>query len=215
MQEDNPSPEEFAKRMAEASKTAAEKLVEEVQPVSTDEVIAHQREEIASLEDKLLRTMAEMQNLRRRTEKDVEEARKFGITSFARDLINVLENLRRADDSIPKEELEKNELFRNLQVGVHMTHQELVNICKRHGINQIDPLGQKFDHNLHQAMMEIPTDEAEPGTVMQVMQAGYTIYDRLLRPALVALAKSMPEQPKPESAAAEDTAVKGRKKKQG
>lgn len=196
MPEENPSMEEFEKQMAEGSKTPAEKLVEaatkgeakkEKKPDPQAE-IALLREEVKNLEDKFLRAAAEMQNLRNRTEKEITEARKYGITSFARDLISVMEHMQLAMASIPQDKIEQDELFKNLHTGVKLTADELQTVFKKHGIQRIEPEGQKFDHNFHQAMVEIPS-EAEPGTVVQVMQAGYTIFDRLIRPALVAVAK--------------------------
>lgn len=200
MPEENPSMEEFEKHMAEGSKTPADKLAEAAakgdkkdkkqQAPDPQVEVAALKEEIKSLEDKCLRVMAEMQNLRTRTEKEIGEARKYGITSFARDLITVMEHMQMAMASIPPEKIEQDELFKNLYTGIKLTADELQTVFKKHGIERISPEGQKFDHNFHQAMVEIPTAEAEPGTVVQVMQAGYTIFDRLIRPALVGVAKA-------------------------
>lgn len=148
------------------------------------------KEEFLKLEEKLLRTVAEMENLRKRTEKEMEEARKFAVTGFARDLLEVLDNLERAQKNIPQDELEKNEVLKSINDGIKMTSAGLMVILEKHGIKRIDPRGEKFDHNLHQAVVEIPDEKSEPGTVIQVMQAGYVIKDRLLRPAMVGVAKA-------------------------
>lgn len=147
------------------------------------------KEEITALKDQLLRTMAEAENTRKRAQREVEDAGKYAVTSFARDLINVLENLHRAEDSIPKDQIESNALLNNIFQGVEMTKRELLGIFERHGIKRVDPKGEKFDHNLHQAMVQIPDDSCPPDTVVQVLQAGYVIKDRLLRPALVGVSK--------------------------
>lgn len=151
------------------------------------------QEEITEVKDKLLRTIAEMENLRRRTEKDVEEARKYSVSSFAQDLITVLENLHRAEESVPAEEVEKNELLKNIAEGIKITKNDLLNVFAKHGIERINPQGEKFDHTYHQAVVQIPDEKHEPGTVVQVMQAGYTIKGRLLRPAMVGVAQAPSE----------------------
>lgn len=145
--------------------------------------------EVAALKDQLLRAAAEVDNTRKRAQRDVEDAGKYAVTSFARDLINVLENLHRAEDSIPKDQIETNPLMKNIFLGVEMTRRELLGIFERHGIKRIDPKGEVFDHNLHQAMLHVADDSCPPGTVVQVLQAGYVIKDRLLRPALVGISK--------------------------
>lgn len=200
-EEDNPSVEEFEKRMTEGAKTPADKVVDgakgdkkESKKADQQAEIAALKEEIKSLEDKFLRAAAEMQNLRNRTEKELADARKYGITSFARDLITVQEHMSLALGSIPQEKIEQDELFKNLFMGVKLTADELLTVFKKHGIERINPEGQKFDHNFHQAMVEIPSAEAEPGTVVQVMQPGYTIFDRLIRPALVGVAKAVEDK---------------------
>lgn len=147
------------------------------------------RAETAALKDQLLRTMAEADNIRKRAQREVEDAGKYAVTNFARDLINVLENLYRAEDSIPKNLEENNPLLENICRGVDMTKRELLNVFERHGIKRIDPKGEKFDHNFHQAMLHVPDDSCPPDTVVQVLQAGYVIKDRLLRPALVGVSK--------------------------
>jgi len=144
-------------------------------------------EENSKLKDQLLRALADAENTRKRGEKDIEDAGKYAIVSFARDLINVLENLVRAEQNIPAEALENAQL-KNFIDGIQMTKKELLSAFDKHGIKRLDPKGEKFDHNFHQAVTEVESD-LPPGMVASVMQAGYTIRDRLLRPAMVAVAK--------------------------
>ncbi|MFQ5786200.1 MAG: nucleotide exchange factor GrpE [Alphaproteobacteria bacterium] len=144
--------------------------------------------EIASLKDQLLRAMAETENLRRRSVREREEVGKYAVTAFARDLLTVADNLRRALDSVPVEVREDDRLA-GVVAGVEMIEREFLSTLERHGIRRLDPLGKKFDHNFHQAMVEIADSDQPAGTVVDVMQAGYTIADRLLRPAMVAVAK--------------------------
>jgi molecular chaperone GrpE len=153
-------------------------------------------EEAAELRDRLLRTLAEMENLRARTAREVEEARKYAVTGFARDLLDAADNLRRALASVPAEGREAagaggGDLLRNLLLGVEMTEKTLLGAFEKHRIRRVEPQrGDRFDPNLHQAMFEVPTDAQAPGTVAEVVQAGYVIADRLLRPALVGVAKA-------------------------
>ncbi|HUL09885.1 MAG TPA: nucleotide exchange factor GrpE [Candidatus Acidoferrum sp.] len=145
---------------------------------------------IAELKDQNLRALAETENVRRRVQRDRDEALKFATTGLAKDLLPVADNLRRALDAIPKEALDTDEALRNLATGVEMTERLLLAALERHQVKRIDALGQKFDSNLHQAMFELPGTGQPAGTVVQVLEAGYTIHDRLLRPALVGVAKA-------------------------
>lgn len=160
------------------------------QSPETTETIQKLNDELANTKEQLLRTLAENENIRRRTQKEVEEASKYGMTSFARDMINVLENLHRAEESIAKDELTEGTSIHQIFQGVEMTKRELLSIFERHGIKRISPENEPFDHNFHQAMMHVVTKDQPPGTVVQVLQAGYVIKDRLLRPALVSVSKS-------------------------
>lgn len=146
--------------------------------------------EIATLKDQVMRGMAETENIRKRAQKEVGDASKYAITSFAKDLLEVLDNLYRAKENIPEEELEGNELLKNICEGVTLTKAELIKTFEKYGIKRITPLGEKFDHNLHQAVVQIEDPNAEPGDVVQVIQAGYVMQDRLLRPAMVGVAKA-------------------------
>ncbi len=145
-------------------------------------------DEIAALKDRLLRAMAETENVRKRALRDRDEANKYAITGFARDLLGVADNLRRAIASVPDEARGGDEALDNLLAGVDLTERELMAVLDHHGIKPISPLGEKFDPNRHQAMFELPSAEAAPGTIVQVVQVGYMIADRLLRPAAVGVA---------------------------
>ena len=149
-------------------------------------------EEIAELKDKLLRTLADMENLRRRSQKDREDAVKFSAANFARDMLSVADNLRRATESIPKEDEVDGVSLAAFIEGISLTEKELISTLERHGIRKIEPMGEKFDPKFHEAMYEVPSADAENGTVMQVVEAGYVIHDRLLRPAKVGIAKVAP-----------------------
>ena len=149
-----------------------------------------EEEEIADLKDKLLRTLADMENLRRRSQKDREDALKYSSANFARDMLSVADNLRRAIESIPEEADPDGAAMVGFIEGVALTEKELLSTLERHGIEKIDPMGEKFDPQFHEAMFEIPTVDAESGTVLQVVEAGYVIHDRLLRPAKVGIAKA-------------------------
>jgi molecular chaperone GrpE len=151
-------------------------------------------EEAAELKERLLRALADMENLRRRTQREVEDARKFAVTGFARDLLEVADNLGRALASVPPEAREQSEFMKNLVLGVEMTGRSLQSAFEKHQVRRIEPQkGEKFDHNLHQAMFEVSTADQAPGTIAQVIQGGYVIADRLLRPALVGVAKAAPQ----------------------
>ncbi|MDP6351431.1 MAG: nucleotide exchange factor GrpE [Alphaproteobacteria bacterium] len=176
-------PEADAAQPADAATDAA--TPEEDPSVSEEERLAG---EVATLKDQLLRALAEVENLRRRSARELEEANKFSIANFARDMTGVADNLERALASLPRESLEGNEPALQLCEGVEMTRRELAQAFERQSIERIDPLGEAFDHNLHQAMFEVPDSGEPPGTVVQVIQHGYRIHDRLLRPAMVGLA---------------------------
>jgi molecular chaperone GrpE len=147
------------------------------------------RQETTQLKDQLLRALAEAENVRRRAQREREDAAKYAIANFARDVLQVSDNLHRALEAIPASALAADEALKNLHEGVTATERQLDAALERQQVKRIWPMGEKFDANLHQAMFEVPTFEHLPGTVVQVMQAGYLIHDRLLRPALVGVAK--------------------------
>jgi len=145
--------------------------------------------DLAEFRDKHLRALAEIENVRRRGEKEKADALKYAATNFAKDILGVADNLRRAIEAVPEDAAEADGPVKTLIEGVELTEKELLSIFERHGIKPIAADGQKFDHNLHQAMMEVPDTGQPSGTVVQVLQGGYTIHDRLLRPAMVGVAK--------------------------
>jgi molecular chaperone GrpE len=152
--------------------------------------------ELADAKERLLRALAELENQRRRTMRDLEEAHKYAITNFARELLEVADNLSRALDAVPARAREEIDFVKNLADGVAMTEKALLACFERHKIAKVAPeIGEKFDHNRHQAMFEVTTAEQAPGTVAQVLQPGYTIAERLLRPALVGVAKAPAKGP--------------------
>ena len=163
--------------------------------------------EHAEMKDRVLRTMAEMENLRRRTERQIAETRQYAIAAFARDMLTAGDNLARALEAVP-EEARDAAAMKTLIEGVEMTERDLLNSLEKHGVKKLDPLGQKFDPNLHQAIFEVPTDAQPAGTVMQVMQSGYVIGERVLRPAMVGVAKAAPRQ-KDASESADTTGQSG------
>jgi len=173
---------------------AAAAIREEASERDVHDVIAALNEENAGLKDKVLRTLAEMENLRRRTEREVADARTYATTNFARDILNVADNLRRALETVPAEARAAAEgaLLAILE-GIELTERDLLKTLERHGIRKIEPKGERFDPNLHQAMFEVPDPSVPNGTVREVVQAGYVIGDRVLRPALVGVAKGGPK----------------------
>jgi molecular chaperone GrpE len=167
---------------------------ETAQPDAQADQVAALAKEANDLKDRLLRTLAEMENLRRRTEREVADARIYGVTNFARDILAVADNMERAMKALDDEIREKADAGVNaLLDGLELTERELINVMEKHGVKKIEPQGQKFDPNLHQAMFEIPDASLPAGTVVQIMQPGYTIGERVLRPALVGVSKGGPK----------------------
>jgi molecular chaperone GrpE len=158
-------------------------------PESLEAALAAARAEAAQMKDQALRAMAEAENTRKRAQRDREDAQKYGITSFAREMLTVADNLRRALEAIPAEALQSDEALKNLHDGVAATERQLEAALGKQQIQRIWPEGERFDSNFHQAMFEVPDSGKPAGTVVQVLQAGYKIHDRLLRPALVGVAK--------------------------
>ena len=150
------------------------------------------------MRDRALRAMAEADNAQKRAVRDVSESRKYGATALARDVLTVADNLGRALLAVPDVPREDDENLFNLRTGVDMTLKEMLQALERHGVKKVTPEpGERFDHNRHQAMFEVPTDELAPGAVAQVVQDGYVIHDRLLRPALVGVARKPTEEAAP------------------
>jgi molecular chaperone GrpE len=161
------------------------------------------RAENADLRDRFLRLAADMDNLRRRTDREIKDAKSYAVTGFARDMLSVSDNLRRAIESLPEEaRAGADAAVTALIEGVEMTERGMLSTLERHGIRKIEPVGQKFDPNFHQAMFEVPNPDVANNTVVQVVQAGYAIGERVLRPAMVGVAKGGPKA----EAGAEDAA---------
>ena len=167
-------------------------------------------ETIAALNDQLLRALAETDNVRKRAAREREDTAKYAISGFAREVLAVADNLNRALDAARTAEGGEHAALEGLRSGVEVTERDLKATLERFGIREIMPLGKKFDHNLHQALFEVEDTEAEPGTVVRVVQAGYVIADRLLRPAMVGIAKGPAAEGEPapeEQGAGMDTEV--------
>ncbi len=161
----------------------------------------------AELKDQVLRVAAEMENLRKRTQRDVQDARSYAITNFARDMLSVSDNLRRALDAIPADALETDANLKSLSEGVEMTERAMLLALERHGVKKLEPKGQKFDPNFHQAMFEVPNPDLPSNTVVEVVQDGYAIGDRVLRPAMVGVSKGGPKVAAENSASAPEDSI--------
>lgn len=177
--------EEAVAEIAEAETEAAEAEPDPVELLRTENT---------ELKDRFLRLAAEMDNLRRRTERDVKDAKSYSVAGFARDMLGVSDNLRRALDAVSEDDKKNGaEGLKALIEGVEMTERSMLTALERHGVKKLEPEGQKFDPNFHQAMFEIPNTEVPNNTVLQVVQAGYTIGERVLRPAMVGVSKGGPK----------------------
>jgi len=187
MTHDSNTPDLEAKA-AEAENANSQEFAPEPDPV---ELL---KAENNDLKDRFLRLAADMDNLRRRTEREIRDAKSYAVTGFARDMLGVSDNLRRAIEAIPAEARAAGDVgFMTLVEGVEMTERAMLSALERHGVKKIEPVGEKFDPNFHQAMFEIPNAEVPNNTVTQVVQAGYIIGDRVLRPAMVGVAKGGPK----------------------
>ena len=186
---------------------SAENTPEQPSPLPPDEVSSHDsaqaetspppqsREqeleaEIARMKDQMLRALAEADNTRRRTEREMEDTRKFAVGNFARELLPVADNLRRALDAVPQDARANDEALKSLVIGIEATERQLLGALDRFGVKAVETMGKPFDPNVHQVMFEVESAEHPAGTIVQVLQAGYTIHDRLLRPAMVGTAKA-------------------------
>ena len=161
-------------------------------PISDEDIILKLNEEISDLKDQRLRAIAELENFRKRAEKDQSDALKYGVTNFAKEIINIKDNIERAQSSI-SDEVKTNDAVKSVVEGLDLIAQATVSTFEKIGIKKVESINQKFDHNLHQAMMEIEKDEMEPGTIVQEILPGYTLHDRLLRPAMVGVSKNTQE----------------------
>jgi molecular chaperone GrpE len=175
---------------------AANNNLDETIDLAPEARVAALEAEVAEKQDRLLRALAEAENTRRRTQREREEATKYAIAAFAKDLLSAADNLHRALTSLPEDEV-RDERTRSLLTGVAATERELLSVFERHGVRRIEPVGERFDHNLHQAVFEVERGDAPPGTIVEVLQPGYLLHDRLLRPAMVGVARSPDKQAEP------------------
>ncbi len=152
--------------------------------------------QIADLTDRLLRAHAEMDNIRKRAEREREDTAKYAISKFARDVVTVADNFERAIQAVPAGAADEDGALKSLVEGVSMTEREFLNVLERNGVRRVNPKGEAFNPHLHQAMMEMQNTEVAPGTILEVFQPGYVIEDRVLRPAMVVVAKGGPKAPK-------------------
>lgn len=178
-------------KATETSETPEEtKGAHESQEQALAEKIRVFEEEIIALREQRMRALAETDNIRKRAAREQEDISKYAITNFAGDIVSVLENLKRASESIHSYQKQAtDEAAKLIAEGVDLTLRELLATFEKYNIHRLDPTNQKFDHNFHQAIAQVERDDVPPGTVVQVIQAGYTIHDRLLRPAMVAVSK--------------------------
>lgn len=185
-QNQTPKPEEEGIEVPAADTTASD------DDVSLLHSKIHQlAEESARYKDQWVRSVAEAENTRKRLQRELEDNARYAVSNFAKDMVEVLENLSRASNSIPQDAVNSSDVLKTLNDGLSLTRQEMLRTLEKYGIQRIDPVGQKFDHNFHQAVVQIPRTDVPDGTVVQVVQAGYVIHDRLLRPAMVAVSKWM------------------------
>jgi molecular chaperone GrpE len=179
---------------AEAVASALEENSAAESEFAEPDPIAELQAENADLRDRFVRLAADMDNLRRRTERELKDAKVYGVTSFARDMLGVSDNLRRALDAVPAEMRAAADAgLTTLLEGVEMTERSMLSTLERHGVKKIEPEGEKFDPNFHQAMFEVPNPSVPNNTVVQVVQDGYKIGERVLRPAMVGVAKGGPK----------------------
>lgn len=181
----------------DSSKNEAPQQANEQQTESAENIvdikdarIAQLEEECAKLRDSWVRSVAETDNVRKRLQRDLEESGKYAITGFAGDMVSVLENLQRAVEAVPAAEAKANPTLKTFVEGINLTLQELLGIFQKFGLVRLNPIGEKFNHNFHQAVVQVEKNDVEAGTIVQVVQAGYMISDRLLRPAMVAVSKT-------------------------
>ncbi len=192
MEQERPEAEEESEIEEETVESAGAEVAEK--DVTPETRIAELEAELAATNDRMLRLMAETENIRRRTEREREDTLRYAASGLAKDLLNVADNLYRALAAVPDELRESDEIVKNFVVGVEMTEKELLAGFEKHSIQQILPLGEKFDYEKHQAMFELENTGQPAGTVVELMQPGYIMHDRLLRPAMVGVAKGQPDE---------------------
>ena len=162
--------------------------------ISNDEINTNLQKQVTDLKDQLMRSLADGENLRKRTLKEVEHAKKYSHITFVRDLVSSVDNFQRALESVPDDNSQLSEPIKNLIIGLDIVEKEIITTFEKHNLKQIQPLGEKFDYNFHQAMFEVPTNDTEPGIVVEVSQKGYLLHDRLVRPAMVGISKKIEDK---------------------
>lgn len=181
---------EKAKKMEENENLeSVQPQTEDVTPTVQEVLETDYKSQIEELNDKVLRALAEAQNTRRRADIDIQNAKNFATQSFAKDLLGVMDNLFRASETISEEEANADPKLKNIKDGIEITKREMINVFERNGLKRVEPIGEIFDPNNHQAISQIP-NEQPAGTILQVLQVGYILKDRLLRPALVVVSKA-------------------------
>jgi len=157
------------------------------------DTVSELEQKVLDLKDQLMRTLADGENLRKRTLKDIENSKKYSHISFVKDLVTSVDNFQRALKAVPEEKSSLPEPIKNLIIGLEIVEKEILTTLEKHNVKPIDPLGEKFDYNFHQAMFEVPTNKEEPGKVVEVSQKGYVLHERLVRPAMVGISKKIDE----------------------
>ena len=184
-------------QVVENSNSLDEEIIDENdnnEDEKNEEINENLEKQVSELKDQLMRTLADGENLRKRTHKEIEHAKKYSHITFVRDLVSSVDNLQRALASVPDDKSSLPEPIKNLIVGLDIVEKEIITNFEKHNLKQIDPLGEKFDYNFHQAMFEVPTNDTEPGIVVEVSQKGYLLHDRLVRPAMVGISKKVEDK---------------------
>ena len=200
--------DQTARQQAADAEAENARVAPQAQDPAAPDPLLEARQEAGELKDRLLRTLAEMENLRKRTEREVADARLYGNANFARDVLAVADNMQRALDAMGPELRESGDAkAKALIEGVELTERELLKVLEKHGVKKFSPEGQKFDPNVHQAMFEMEHPELPPGHVAQVMQAGYMLGERVLRPALVGVVKAAAKPQAAQATSANDNST--------
>jgi molecular chaperone GrpE len=174
---------------AQSDDAAPDDAPQDVAPLTPEEKIEALETELARQKEQVLRQLAETENARRRAQREREDTIRYGASALAKDLLNVADNLQRALQSVPSEARESDDVIKNLVIGIEMTEKELLSAMQKQGVEKIEPLGEKFSYDKHQAMFEVPNTGKPAGTIVELMQPGYIMHERLLRPAMVGVAK--------------------------
>jgi len=187
----------LAEDSVECNKISDEEIIEvddNNEDKNNEEIINNLENQVLELKDQLMRSLADSENLRKRTLKEIEQAKKYSHITFVRDLVSSVDNLQRALKSVPDDKSELSDPIKNLIIGLDIIEKEIITNFEKHNLKQIDPLGDKFDYNFHQAMFEVATNDKEPGIVVEVSQKGYLLHDRLVRPAMVGISKKLEDK---------------------